>query len=40
MQDRYDILGSLLDTIEDDWIKDIELIEDELKSFIDYKVSL
>ena len=24
MQDKYDILGSLPDTIEDDWIKDIE----------------
>ena len=33
MQDRYDILGSLPDTIEDDWIEDIEKVEAELKSF-------
>jgi len=33
MQDRYDILGSLPDTIEDDWIEDIERLEEELKSF-------
>jgi hypothetical protein len=33
MQDRYDILGSLPDTIEDDWIEDIERLEDELKNF-------
>jgi hypothetical protein len=33
MQDRYDILGSLPDTIEDDWIEDIERVEEELKGF-------
>lgn len=33
MQDRYDILGSLPDTIEDDWIENIERLEAELKSF-------
>ena len=33
MQDRYDILGSLPDTIEDDWIEDIEKIEEELRNF-------
>ena len=33
MQDRYDILGSLPDTIEDDWIEDIERLEEELKGF-------
>ena len=33
MQDRYDILGSLPDTIEDDWIENIERLEEELKSF-------
>lgn len=33
MQDRYDILGSLPDTIEDGWIEDIERLEEELKSF-------
>ena len=33
MQNRYDILGSLPDTIEDDWIEDIERLEEELKGF-------
>lgn len=33
MQDRYDILGSLPDVIEDDWIDDINQLEEELKSF-------
>jgi superfamily II DNA/RNA helicase len=33
MRDRYDILGSLPDTIEDDWIEDIERLEEELKNF-------
>lgn len=33
MKDRYDILGSLPDTIEDDWIEDIEAIEEELQNF-------
>jgi superfamily II DNA/RNA helicase len=33
MQDRYDILGSLPDTIEDDWIENIERVEAELKNF-------
>jgi hypothetical protein len=33
MQDRYDILGSLPDTIEDDWINDIEKIEEDLRNF-------
>lgn len=33
MQDRYDILGSLPDTIESDWIEDIEKVEDELRNF-------
>lgn len=33
MQDRYDILGSLPDTIEDEWIENIERLEEELKSF-------
>lgn len=33
MQDKYDILGSLPDTIEDEWIEDIEKIEEELRSF-------
>ena len=33
MQDRYDILGSLPDTIESDWIDDIERVEQELRNF-------
>ena len=33
MQDRYDILGSLPDVIEDDWIDDIDRLEEELKSY-------
>ena len=33
MQDRYDILGSLPDTIESDWIEDIEKVEEELRNF-------
>ena len=33
MQDKYDILGSIPDTIEDDWIEDIERWEEELKSY-------
>ena len=33
MQDRYDILGSLPDVIEDDWIEDIDRLEEELKLF-------
>ena len=33
MQDRYDILGSLPDVIEDEWIEDIERLEEELKSY-------
>lgn len=33
MQDRYDILGSLPDVIEDDWIDDVGRLEEELKSY-------
>ena len=33
MQDRYDILGSVPDVIEDDWIEDIDRLEEELKLF-------
>lgn len=33
MKDRYDLLGSLPDTIEDDWIEDIETLEEQLKEF-------
>lgn len=31
MKDRYDIFGSLPDTIDDDWIENIEGIEEELE---------
>lgn len=33
MKDRYDLLGSLPDTIEDEWIDNIEMLEEELKEF-------
>lgn len=39
MQDRYDILGSLPDVIEDEWIEDISNLEEELKSFTKKKKS-
>lgn len=33
MKDRYDILGSLPDVIEDDWIEDIENLDEHLSQF-------
>lgn len=39
MQDRYDILGSLPDVIEDEWIEDISQLEEELKSYTRQKKS-
>lgn len=39
MQDRYDILGSLPDVIEDEWINDISQLENELKSYTKRKKS-
>jgi len=33
MKDRYDILGSLPDVIEDDWIQDIENLDEYLSQF-------
>lgn len=33
MKDRYDIFGSLPDTIDDDWIENIEGIEEELERY-------
>ena len=33
MKDRYDLLGSLPDTIEDEWIDNIETLEEKLKDF-------
>lgn len=35
MKDRYDIFGSLPDVIEDDWIDDIEGLEEKLSEFIE-----
>ena len=34
MQDRYDIFGSLPDTIEDDWIENIEKLDDLMDAYI------
>lgn len=33
MKERYDLLGSLPDTIDDDWIESIETLEENLKEF-------
>lgn len=33
MRDRYDIFGSLPDTIDDEWIEDIEHLEEELDRY-------
>ena len=35
MQDRFDIFGSLPDTIKDDWIEDLEEIGDKMDEYID-----
>ncbi len=37
MKDRYDLFGSLPDVIEDDWIEDIERLEERLAEFIERK---
>jgi len=37
MKDRYDLFGSLPDTIEDDWIEDIETLEAKLQEFTERK---
>ncbi len=34
MKNRYDIFGSLPDTIEDDWIEDIETLEETMDQYI------
>lgn len=39
MRDRYDLLGSLPDVIDDDWIDDIEAMEEGLKEFTTKKKS-
>lgn len=33
MRNRYDIFGTLPDVIEDDWIADIERLDEALKDF-------
>jgi superfamily II DNA or RNA helicase len=37
MRDRYDVFGSLPDTIEDDWIEDIENLDAYLSQFTEKK---
>ncbi len=37
MRDRYDVFGSLPDTIEDDWIEDIESLDEHLSQFTEKK---
>ena len=34
MQDRYDIFGSLPDTIEDDWIESVEALERRMDEYV------
>jgi hypothetical protein len=34
MRDRYDIFGSLPDTIEDEWIEDVERLEEMMNTYI------
>lgn len=37
MKDRYDLFGSLPDTIEDDWIQNVELLDERLSQFTQKK---
>lgn len=37
MRDRYDLFGSLPDTIDDDWIEDIENLDEYLSQFTEKK---
>lgn len=37
MRDRYDLFGSLPDTIEDDWIEDIEELDERLRQYTERK---
>lgn len=37
MRDRYDIFGTLPDVIEDDWIEDIEKLDERLNEFTNRK---
>ena len=34
MKDRYDIFGGLPDTIEDDWIQSVEMLENMMDEYI------
>ena len=34
MKDRYDIFGGLPDTIEDDWIENVEELEEKMDEYI------
>jgi len=33
MKDRYDIFGALADAIEDDWIENVEMLEDMMDAY-------
>jgi uncharacterized FAD-dependent dehydrogenase len=35
MKDRFDLFGSLPDTIQDDWIEQIEKLDEKLDDYID-----
>jgi len=35
MKDRFDLFGSLPDTIEDDWIENVETLDEKLDEYID-----
>jgi len=37
MRDRYDLFGSLPDTIKDEWIEDIETLGEKMDEFINAK---
>ena len=37
IRDRYDLFGSLPDTIEDEWIQDIENLDEYLSQFTEKK---
>ena len=34
MQDRYDIFGGLPDTIEDEWIENVEMLEEMMDRYV------
>ena len=37
MKDRYDIFGGLLDTIGDDWIENVEKLEEMMDQYIHFR---